>query len=44
MRASTHQRVVYGKDVEIKNGVRHSGLHRRTPSLDDVLNQISEGE
>ena len=37
------QRVAYGREVEIKhsddsNG--HTGLQRRTPSLDDVLNQI----
>jgi hypothetical protein len=38
------QRVAYGREVEVKhtsdaNG-GHSGLQKRTPSLDDVLNQI----
>ena len=39
------ERVVLGRDVEIKNGNGgHVGLQRRTPSLDDVLNQIRGGE
>lgn len=37
--SSTQQRVAYGKDVEIKSEGR-AGLQGRTPSLDDVLNQI----
>ena len=38
------ERVALGRDVEIKNGGGHVGLQRRTPSLDDVLNQIRGGE
>ena len=37
------ERVALGRDVEIKNG-GHVSLQRRTPSLDDVLNQIRRGE
>ena len=37
------QRVAYGRDVEVKHSddnSGHTGLQKRTPSLDDVLNQI----
>lgn len=33
-------RVAYGRDVEVKDNGGHTGLQRRTPSLDDVLSQI----
>ena len=38
------QRVAYGREVEVKHtsgdSSDHTGLQKRTPSLDDVLNQI----
>ena len=34
--------MAYGRDVEVKHDVNsgRTGLQKRTPSLDDVLNQI----
>ena len=38
------QRVAFGREVEVKHTSDDSGAHtslqKRTPSLDDVLNQI----